>query len=70
MTGEMGEFPLIGKNESMKNSGCLITSLAMIMKLEGLKIDLTDKNGNKIKVEPNPLNVLRKLYTSLSAMVP
>lgn len=52
----------------MKDSGCLITALAMIMESEGLKIDLIDKKGQKIKVEPNPLNVLRKIYTSSNAI--
>ncbi len=68
MTGANGEFPEIVKSASMKKSGCLITSLAMIIESEGIKIDLIDKMGQKIEVEPNPLNVFRKIYTSSKAI--
>ena len=53
----------------MDKSGCLITVLAMIVDSEGRKIALTDKNGLEIKVEPNPLNVFKKLYTSPNTFI-
>lgn len=41
----------------MKRHGCLLAELAEILDSEGMKIQI----GNR-EVEPNPLNVLRKLW--------